>query len=467
MNVVTRFAPSPTGFLHIGGVRTALFNLLFARHHGGKYLLRIEDTDKKRSIKDAIDAILDGLNWLNLNPDEKPIFQSNNKERHQRVATELLSAGLAYHCYCSQEELLKMRENARALGTSRLYDGKWRDKDPADAPRDVAPVLRFKTPIQGTTEINDLVQGPVNVSNQQLDDMILLRADGTPTYLLSAVVDDHDMGVTHIIRGDDHLTNAFRQTQLFKALKWDTPIFGHIPLIHGPEGGKLSKRHGALGIDHYKKQGYLPDAIVNYLMRLGWSHGNDEIFTLAKAIKWFDISNVGKGPSRIDFNKIDAINSHYIKEADDEILVGLIKEAVNEKLNLSDCSYIERRLTDAMPGLKLRAKTLLELIDSSLFYFKKRPLGFDRKALLILDKVAKDRLKKLTSSLEKINPWNPENIQSTLKDFSKNEEINLGEIAQPLRATLTGTTISPSIFEVASILGKEETMARIKDILDN
>jgi len=467
MSVVTRFAPSPTGFLHIGGVRTALFNWLFAKHHGGKYLLRIEDTDKKRSTEDAIQAIVEGLKWLKLQPDEKAIFQSHNSEHHSKIVNELLSAGLAYRCYCSQEELLQMREKARSAGTTRLYDGKWRDKEPADAPSGINPVIRFKAPITGETIIEDLVQGTVNVSNQQLDDMILLRADGTPTYILSAVVDDHDMGITHIIRGDDHLTNAFRQTQLFDALKWNKPIYAHIPLIHGPDGAKLSKRHGALGVEQYKQMGYLPEALLNYLIRLGWSHGNEEIFSLKQGIQWFDLKNVSKGPARINLDKLNSVNAHYIKGTNDKFLVELIKDSIAERLNISLNDQMVERLTKGMKGLKSRVKTISELIDFSSFYFYTRPIEFDKKASLILDSDAKFRIKHLSFKFKNVSPWTEDSIEHAIKDFAKQENIKLAKIAQPLRAALTGTTVSPSIFEVAAVLGKQETMGRIKDIINN
>ena len=467
MSVVTRFAPSPTGFLHIGGVRTALFNWLFAKHHDGKYLLRIEDTDQKRSTEDAIQAIVDGLQWLKLQPDEKATFQSHNSERHSEIVNELLSAGLAYRCYCSPEELREMREKARSTGTTRLYDGKWRDRKLADAPSGINPVIRFKAPIEGETIIEDLVQGTVNVSNQQLDDMILLRADGTPTYILSAVIDDHDMGITHIIRGDDHLTNAFRQTQLFDALEWNKPNYAHIPLIHGPDGAKLSKRHGALGIDQYKEMGYLPEALLNYLVRLGWSHGNEEIFSIKQAIRWFDLKNVSKGSSRINFDKLNSVNAHYIKETDNQFLVALIKDSVAERLNSSLNDQMLERLTKGMSGLKLRVKTISELIDYSLIYFFQRPIIIDKEASLLLDRDAKILLKGLSIKFKKVTPWTQDSIECVIKDFAKQEAIKLGKIAQPLRAALTGTTISPGIFEVAAILGKQETIGRLKDIINN
>lgn len=465
MTVVTRFAPSPTGFLHIGGARTALFNWLFARHHGGKYLLRIEDTDRKRSTQEAIDAILEGLAWLGLNADEPPINQSANLGRHTEVANELLKAGKAYHCYCSPEELTAMREKARAAGSTRLYDGKWRDRDPADAPADIKPVIRFKAPIEGETVIQDLVQGSVTVANSQLDDMILLRADGSPTYMLSVVVDDHDMGITHAIRGDDHLTNAFRQTQLFQAAGWTPPEYAHIPLIHGPDGAKLSKRHGALGIEAYRKMGYLPEALLNYLMRLGWSHGDDEIISLEQAIQWFEIQDVGRGAARIDFDKLSSVNSHYIQETADEVLASLIQDSVEKAVQRSFDSTMSERLVLAMPGLKSRAKTLPELIEISLFYFYPRPLDINQKAEKSLDSEARERLGRLSVSLKELTHWSEESINEAIHAFADKEEIKLGQIAQPMRAALTGTTVSPGIFEVAAVLGQDEAIGRLNDVI--
>ena len=366
MTVVTRFAPSPTGFLHIGGARTALFNWLFSRHHGGKYLLRIEDTDRKRSTQEAIDAILDGLQWLGLAADEEPLFQSTRLDRHADIARQLLADGKAYHCYCTPEELAAMRETAKAEGRSMRYDGRWRDRDPSDAPTDIPPVVRFRAPQTGETILNDTVQGDVTVANDQLDDMVLLRADGTPTYMLSVVVDDHDMGITHAIRGDDHLTNAFRQTQLFLALGWQPPVYGHMPLIHGADGAKMSKRHGALGVDAYRDMGYLPEALLNYLLRLGWSHGDDEIISREQAVEWFDIADVNRGAARFDFDKLSSLNAHYIKASDNEHLVDLIGPGIEKALGATTDITARTRLTDGMNSLKDRAKTLNELIDISL-----------------------------------------------------------------------------------------------------
>ena len=464
MNVVTRFAPSPTGFLHIGGARTALFNWLFAKHFGGKYLLRIEDTDRKRSTQVAIDAIINGLEWLSLIPDEPPTYQSENTDRHSQIANDLLASGKAYHCYCSSEELITMRGKARASGKTRLYDGTWRDRDPTDAPNDIQPVIRFKAPLEGETITQDLVQGTVTVSNLQLDDMILLRADGSPTYMLSAVVDDHDMGVTHAIRGDDHLTNSFRQIQLFHAIGWAPPEYAHIPLIHGPDGAKLSKRHGALGVDSYREMGFLPEALLSYLLRLGWGHGNDEIIPLDKAIEWFDIKDVGRGAARIDFDKLESINAYYIRENNDETLLDLIKDPIAERTGTSFEEASIERLKRAIPGLKSRAKTILELVDNALFYFNSRPLSLDKKANRVLNGDARQRLARLSIFLSGLSVWSEQSIEKAIHDFANQEEINLKKIAQPFRAALTGTTVSPGIFEVASILGQQEAMDRLKDV---
>lgn len=463
MTVVTRFAPSPTGLLHIGGARTALFNWLFARHHGGKFLLRIEDTDRKRSTQEAIDAILDGLTWLGLDWDGDAIFQFSRMERHAAVAQELLAAGNAYYCYCTPEELTEMREAARATGYKRLYDGRWRDRDPSEAPRDVPPVVRFKAPRDGETVIQDAVQGEVRVANEQLDDMILLRADGTPTYMLSVVVDDHDMEITHAIRGDDHLNNAFRQTQLFLAMGWTPPVFAHIPLIHGPDGAKMSKRHRALGIDAYRDMGFLPEAVINYLLRLGWSHGDEEIISRDQAIEWFGLDAVGRGAARFDMDKLTALNAHYLKECDDGRLIDLITPLIEKSIGHALTPDALTRLGAGLVGMKPRAKTLLELSENALFYAKERPLSMDEKASRLLDAGASVLLASLADRLAAIEPWSEKNIESAVRPFAEETQVKLGKIAQPLRAALTGSTVSPGVFEVAAALGKEETLARIAD----
>ena len=459
MTVVTRFAPSPTGFLHIGGARTALFNWLFAKHHGGKYLLRIEDTDHKRSTKEAIDAIQDGLDWLGLNTDEDIVFQSQNAAHHSKVANQLLAEGKAYHCYCSPEELKEMRETAKAEGRPLGYDGTWRDRDVSDAPVGIDPVIRIKMPKEGETVIQDLVQGEVTIANQQLDDFILLRADGTPTYMLSVVVDDHDMGITHIIRGDDHLTNAFRQYHLYKAMGWNIPEFAHIPLIHGPDGAKLSKRHGALGVEVYRDEmGYLPEAICNYLLRLGWSHGDDETISQEQAIEWFDLDAIGKSASRFDFAKLENINGHYIREADNARLVELISPKMTGDVN----EIGKTRLLKGMNGLKERAKNLNDLAASAEFYLT--PPSFPLtvpKAAKMLGEGSAALLKELADFLKDNNDWTEETLEAALKDFATAKEIGFGKIAQPLRAALTGTNMSPSLTEVMVTLDKNECLKRI------
>ncbi len=462
--VVTRFAPSPTGFLHIGGARTALFNWLFAKHHGGKYLLRIEDTDRKRSTPEAIEAIIDGLNWLGLNHDDEITYQFARAERHQQVAQQLLSEGKAYHCYCSPEELTEMRETARAEGRPMKYDGRWRDRPASDAPEGVKPVVRLKMPQEGETLIKDLVQGDVTVANSQLDDMVLLRADGTPTYMLSVVVDDHDMGITHIIRGDDHLTNAFRQTQLFKAMDWELPNFAHIPLIHGADGAKLSKRHGALGVEAYRDEmGYLPEALRNYLLRLGWGHGDEEVISTEQAIKWFDIDGVGKSPSRFDFAKLENLNGIYIRNADDSYLADIISPLISKTEELAVSAEQKAVLVKGMGGLKERAKTIIDLAESAAFYVKSRPLQLNDKAKKLLSDEGKENLKNLLPALQNLATWEEDLLESTVKSFAEENELKLGKVAQPLRAALSGSNVSPGIFEVMAILGKNESINRITD----
>jgi glutamyl-tRNA synthetase len=468
MSVVTRFAPSPTGFLHIGGARTALFNWLFSRHHGGRFLLRIEDTDRQRSTQEAIDAIIDGLEWLGLDWDGEPVFQFSRAARHAAVARELLAKGGAYHCYCSPEELAEMREQARKEGRPVRYDGRWRDRDLATAPSGVAPVIRFKAPQTGETILQDLVQGEVRVANDQLDDMVLLRADGTPTYMLSVVVDDRDMEITHVIRGDDHLTNAFRQTQLFLSLGWTPPRYGHIPLIHGADGAKLSKRHGALGVEAYREMGYLSEALSNYLLRLGWAHGNDEIISRAQAIAWFDIDAVGRSPARFDRDKLDSLNAHYMREADDGRLVDLIAPRLGAKLGRplgeTDRSLLQR----GMPGLKSRAKTLLQLADNASFYVTK-PLVLDDKAKQALNDETRrclaDFRSTLGASFSSSSAWRASDVEDAARKFAEAAGAKLGAVAQPLRVALTGSTVSPPVFEIAEALGRDETLRRIDDVI--
>ena len=464
MTVTTRFAPSPTGYLHIGGARTALFNWLFTRHVGGKILLRIEDTDRERSTKAAIDAIVEGLAWLGLDFDAPPIFQSELAARHAEAARDLVTKGRAYYCYCTPEELQAMRDKARAEGRPMKYDGTWRDRDPSEAPAGAKPVVRLKAPQQGETVIDDIVQGSVRVSNEQLDDMVLLRGDGSPTYMLSVVVDDHDMGISHVIRGDDHLTNAFRQTQLYEALGWQTPRFAHIPLIHGPDGAKLSKRHGALGVEAYRDMGYLPEAMRNYLMRLGWAHGDAEIISTAQAIEWFTLEAIGRSPARFDFDKLNHLNAHYMREADDARLIDLIVHRL-EAAGASVDATGRARLTRGMAGLKARAKTIAELSDSAQFYVRRRPIPMNDKAIKLLQGPASDRLKRFGASLAGATEWRAETLEAAARHFAETESCKLGDIAQPLRAALSGSNVSPGVFEVAEVLGRDEVLGRIDDAL--
>ncbi len=461
--VVTRFAPSPTGFLHIGGARTALFNWLFACHHGGAFRLRVEDTDRKLSTEAAIDAILEGLRWLGLEWDGEAVMQFANAARHAEVAHGLLETGKAYRCYCTPEELQEMRERARAEGRSPRYDGRWRDRDPSEAPPGVPPVVRLKAPREGKTTLEDLVQGPVTVANDQLDDMVLLRADRTPTYMLAVVVDDHDMAVSHVIRGDDHLTNAFRQTQLFEALGWPRPEFAHIPLIHGSDGAKLSKRHGALGVEAYRDLGYLPEALRNYLLRLGWAHGDDEVISTEQAVAWFDLDGVGRSPARFDFAKLDNLNGQYIRESDDAELAGLVAARLQAEKGQALDDEARERLRRAMPGLKPRAKTINELAENGAFYVASRPLELSDKAAKLLPDEGRARLGRLLPKLERLDDWSETALEAQVRAFAEAEDCKLGQIAQPLRAALSGSHASPGIFEVMAVLGRSESLARIAD----
>jgi len=470
MTVVTRFAPSPTGFLHIGGARTALYNWLFAKHHaeygsGGRFLLRIEDTDRKRSTHRAVEAIYDGLKWLGLDWDGDAVSQFSRAGRHAEIARQLLDEGNAYECYCSPEELQEMRDAARAEGRKMLYDGRWRDRDPADAPDGVAPVIRLKAPQAGETVIRDLVQGEVTVGNEQLDDMILLRADGTPTYMLAVVVDDHDMEVSHVIRGDDHLTNAFRQTQVYKLLGWEPPAFAHIPLIHGADGAKLSKRHGALGVEAYRDLGILPDALCNYLLRLGWSHGDDEIISRDQAVEWFGLEAVGKSAARFDIDKLTSLNGYAIRQTDDAALVDLVMPRLEAALEGRLHEHARDRLTQGMAGLKDRAKTLVELAENAEIYAGVRPIKLDNKASKLLDGEACGHLDALRGLLEEPGEWTAEGVENAVRAHAESAGIKLGQAAQPLRAALTGRAVSPGIFEVMEILGRDETLARLDDVL--
>ena len=459
-SVVTRFAPSPTGFLHIGGARTALFNWLFARHHGGKALLRIEDTDRARSTQEAIDAIIDGLAWLGLDWDEAPVFQSERGARHVEVAERLLEHGHAYRCYATQEELEEMRAAQRAAKQPLRYDGRWRDRDPSKAPPGAPFVVRIKTPESGETVIDDAVQGRVTVQNSELDDYIILRSDGTPTYMLAVVVDDHDMGVTHIIRGDDHLNYAFRQLPIIRAMDeieggWPVPVYAHIPLIHGQDGAKLSKRHGALGVEAYRDEmGILPEALCNYLLRLGWGYGDREVISREEAIELFDIGGVGKSPSRFDIAKMQNLNGLYIREADDSRLAGLVAPRIGQHVDLA-------LLEKAMPVLKTRARDLNELADGAAFLFKTRPLALTEKAEALLDRDSRALLSRISERLLRENDWTSEALEASLKAMAEDLGVGLGKLAQPLRAALTGQTTSPGIFDVLVLLGREESLARI------
>lgn len=466
--VVTRFAPSPTGFLHIGGARTALFNWLFARRHGGKMLLRIEDTDRERSTEEAITAILDGLSWLGLDWDGDTVYQFARADRHREVARQMLAEGKAYYCYATPAELDEMREQARAAGKPMRYDGRWRDRDPATAPEGVKPVIRLKAPQSGETVVEDEVQGRVVWQNENLDDLVLLRSDGNPTYMLAVVVDDHDMGVTHIIRGDDHLTNAARQTQIYDALGWKVPSMSHIPLIHGADGAKLSKRHGALGADAYRALGYLPAALRNYLLRLGWSHGDQEVFSTDEMISLFNLGSIGRSPARFDFAKLENLNGLYMRQSsDDELLAALkvILPEIGPTRGLSDTlsPELEAKLLAAMPGLKERAKTLVELLDSAYYLYAPRPIQLDAKAASLLDEAAKQRLSGLSAKLAEVNDWSPVPLEAAVRAFAEENGLKLGQAAQPLRAALTGRATSPGLFDVMAVLGREETLARLAD----
>ena len=455
--VVTRFAPSPTGYLHIGGARTALFNWLFARHHGGRYLLRIEDTDKARSTEPAIEAILDGLSWLGLEGDGDPHFQSQYEARHAEVALQLIAAGHAYRCFLTPEELAARREAAQAERRPFRLSSEWRDQ--SDGPEGTPSVIRLKAPREGETVIEDLVQGRVTVQNAELDDFVLLRSDGTPTYMLAVVVDDHDMGVTHVIRGDDHLNNAFRQLAIVRALGWPEPTYAHIPLIHGADGAKLSKRHGALGVDSYRDEmGILPEALFNYLLRLGWGHGDDETISRDQAVEWFDLDHVGKSPSRFDLKKLENLNGHYIRAAENPRLAELVA-ARRGATDAGALALLER----AMPELKARAKDLDELAAASDFLFAQRPLPIDEGASALLDDDARRLLARAHAALSAVHEWTHEGAEAAIREVAERQGLKLGKVAQPLRAALTGRTTSPGIFDVLVLLGQGESLARIED----
>jgi glutamyl-tRNA synthetase len=457
--VVTRFAPSPTGFLHIGGARTALFNWLYARHHGGKFLLRIEDTDKVRSTKEAIAAILDGMNWLGLDWDGHEYYQSQFWARHAEIAHRLLERGAAYRCYMTQEELAEQRESAAKERRPFRINSPWRDV--TEVHEGKAFVIRLKAPREGETVIDDQVQGQVTVQNSEIDDFILLRSDGSPTYMLAVVVDDHDMGVTYVIRGDDHLNNAFRQLAIIRAMGWPEPTYAHVPLIHGPDGAKLSKRHGALGVDAYRDElGMLPEAVGNYLLRLGWGHGDDEIISREQAIQWFDLPQVGKSPSRFDFKKLENLNGHYIREADDKRLADLVaaKLGIDESQN--------ELLVRAMPELKARAHTLNELAEGARFLFARRPLDVEEGAAALLTDEARKLLAAAHKNLVALAKWDAESLEEAIREVAEGSGVKLGKLAQPLRAALTGRTTSPGIFDVLALLGRDESLARIAERME-
>lgn len=458
-NIITRFAPSPTGYLHIGGARTALFSWAFARKHQGKFLLRIEDTDRERSTEDAIQAILSGLDWLHLTPDAPPVYQHQNIERHREVIEQMLSSDLAYKCTCTKDALDEMREKAKAEGKPIRYDGTCRNK--LSVPDDLPFTVRFKASPEGATILEDLVQGYVTVENNQLDDLILLRSDGTPTYNLSVVVDDHDMGITHVIRGDDHLTNAVRQSQIFDALKWSRPAYAHIPLIHGPDGAKLSKRHGALGVEAYKDMGFLPEAMRNYLARLGWSHGDDELFSTEEFINWFDIAAIGKSPARLDMEKMQATNIHHIQQGNEDILADIVME----RLALSQES--KAKLMSALPMIKKTAKSLDNLIDNLRFLFLARPIELNDKALQSLTEDKLVNVRNVFPALQKLEAWDEDGIANFFGQFMEENELKLGQFGPVMRNMLTGSGSPLGVYDLLLLLGKEESLARLEDILSN
>ncbi len=469
MTVITRFAPSPTGYLHIGGARTALFNWLYAKHHGGKFYLRVEDTDRARSNDAATQAILDGMSWLGLHHDGEVVYQFSNMERHAEVAKELLKSGKAYECYVTAEEL----DVWRTAHPNQKFRSPWRqfsENGGGIPPAGISPSIRIKAPLMGAITVSDKVQGIVNVDASELDDMVLLRSDGTPTYMLAVVVDDHDMGITQVIRGDDHFTNTFRQLMIYDAMGWEAPDFAHIPLIHGMDGAKLSKRHGALGVDAYRDMGYLPEAVCNYLLRLGWSHGDDEVISQTQAIEWFNLEACGKSPSKFDFAKLESVNGHYIREADDARLVGLISSCglllsstgsqKNEKdtaQSLSDSQH--EILLKAMPALKQRAKTIKELAENAAFYVARPELEEAVKAQLVAGQPILDGL---IPKLESLAEWNHDTLQMICKAHGEEIGQKLGAIMSPIRIAITGKTASPSMFEVMELLGKTETLARLR-----
>lgn len=465
MTIITRFAPSPTGYLHIGGARTAYFNWLYAKKNNGKFLLRIEDTDRERSTDEAVEKIHESLEWLGITWDGESISQFQNRHRHQEIALQMLASGHAYKCYAQPEELDEMRAKQKEQGLAQRYDGRWRDRDESQAPSGIAPVIRLKAPLTGETTLHDEVQGTITVQNEQLDDMVLLRSDGTPTYMLSVVVDDHDMSITHVIRGDDHLTNTFRQIQIYNAMGWTAPSFSHIPLIHGPDGAKLSKRHGALGAESYRDMGYLPEAMKNYLLRLGWSHGDDEIIPTEQAIEWFTLKNIGKSPSRFDIDKLNSINAHYIKQCDDTRLYDLSGPFL-EKATTGDISADGlARFKRALPLLKERAKTLIDLADLSTFLLYDNHIEISEKAQTALTPEAISQFNDIIALFESITSWDAATLESSLRSFAETKELKLGKMLPSLRAATCGIMESPPLFQTLKILGQKIVITRLKKFI--
>ena len=466
MKIVTRFAPSPTGNLHIGSARTALFNWLFAKNIKGKFLLRIEDTDKVRSTKESINKILDGLTWLNLQWDDQIIYQSKNQKRHKEVAEELLKKGLAYKCFCSEEDLDKMREEAKILKKPFRYNRMWREKNPKDAPQNSKPVIRIKSPIKGETIIEDIIQGTIKVSNEEIDDFIILRSDGTPTYMLSVVVDDYDMMVTHLIRGHDHLTNTFRQNVIYEAMQWNKPRTAHIPLILGSDGSKMSKRHGAIDVDEYKTKGILPNALVNYMLRLGWSHGDDEIISLENAIKWFSLEKIGKSPAKFDNEKLISVNSHYIKELNNDEIIKFLESYYISKYKIKIDEISIKRLNLGLDDIKSRSRDLNQLAEMSLFYCSKFPLSISKKAQKYIKKVDKTIFKDLLVVLGNTeNDFKKQKIEEIMSKFLIEKGLKLSDIIQYIRAMITGLDVSPRIYDIMEILGFLEIKKRIENFI--
>ena len=467
MKIVTRFAPSPTGNFHIGSARTALFNWLFAKNTKGNFLIRIEDTDKARSTKGSINKILDGLKWLNLDWDNEIIYQSQNKKKHKEVAEELLAKGLAYKCFCSEEDLNKMREEAKILKKPFRYNRKWREKDPKDAPKDISPVIRIKSPIKGDTKIDDIIQGTIKVSNEEMDDFIIMRSDGTPTYMLSVVVDDYDMNITHIVRGHDHLTNTFRQNVIYEAMKWNKPTTAHIPLIHGSDGSKMSKRHGAIDVEEYKIKGILPSALINYMLRLGWSHGDDEIISLENAIKWFSLEKIGKSPAKFDNEKLISVNSHYIKELNNDKIIKFLESYYTSKYKIKIDEISIKRLNLGLNDIKLRSRDLNQLAEMSLFYCSKFPLSISKKAQKYIKKVNKTIFKDLLVVLGNIeNDFKKKKIEEIISKFLIEKGLKLSDIIQYIRAMITGLDVSPRIYDIMEILGFLEIKKRIENFIN-